>query len=54
VERIHKTIDNEYYQNPDRVWKTLTDWLRYYNEERIHMTLGGITPREKTLQCVTH
>lgn len=53
VERIHKTIDDEYYQNPLRIWKTAYEWLRYYNFERIHLTLNGLTPQEKLLQSVT-
>lgn len=55
VERVHKTIDDEFYLNPLRIWKTPREWLRYYNFERIHLTLGGITPQEKlksvTLDC---
>lgn len=53
VERVHKTIDDEFYHNPYRLWKTPTEWLAYYNEERIHQTLGGLTPKEKVAQCVT-
>lgn len=53
VERIHKTIDDEYYQNPLRIWKTAYEWLSYYNFERIHLTLNGLTPQEKLLQSVT-
>lgn len=53
VERVHKTIDDEFYHNPFRVWKTPYEWLRYYNFERIHLTLNGLTPQEKLLQCVT-
>lgn len=53
VERIHKTIDDEYYQNPYRIWKTSKEWLYYYNFERIHLTLNGLTPQEKLNQCVT-
>lgn len=52
VERVHRTIDDEYYQNPFRVWRTPYQWLDYYNTERIHLTLGDLTPREK-LQSVT-
>lgn len=52
VERVHRTIDDEYYQNPFRVWGTPYQWLDYYNTERIHLTLGDLTPREK-LQSVT-
>lgn len=47
VERLHRTIDDEYYQNPYRIWKTPYEWLHYYNFERIHLTLKGLTPQEK-------
>ena len=50
VERVHKTIDDEYYHNPYRVWKTAYDWLWYYNRERIHLTLKGLTPHQAYLQ----
>lgn len=53
VERVHKTIDDEYYHNPLRVWKTAEEWLQYYNEERIHLSLKGMTPRAKMLESVT-
>lgn len=53
VERIHKTIDDEYYQNPLRVWSSPQEWLHYYNFERIHLTLNGLTPQEKLLNSVT-
>jgi len=50
VERVHRTIDEEYYHNPYRIWKTACEWLDYYNNERIHMTIGNITPQEKLKQ----
>lgn len=53
VERIHRTVDDEYYQNPERSWTTLEEWLRYYNEERIHLSLGGLTPLEVQQLSVT-
>lgn len=53
VERVHKTIDDEYYLNPYRVWKTPYEWLHYYNYERIHLTLDGLTPKEYYKKCVT-
>jgi hypothetical protein len=55
VERVHRTIDDEYYHNPQRSWKTPYEWLDFYNFERIHLTLKGLTPQEKlesvTLDC---
>lgn len=53
VERVHKTVDDEFYLNPLRVWKTVEEWLHYYNFERIHLTLKGLTPHEKYLKSVT-
>lgn len=53
VERVHRTIDDEYYHNPLRVWATRYEWLQYYNFERIHLSLNGLTPQEKLLECVT-
>jgi transposase InsO family protein len=53
VERVHKTIDDEFYHNPYRAWDTPYEWLQYYNFERIHLTLNGLTPQEKLLQSVT-
>lgn len=52
VERVHRTIDDEYYLNPKRIWVTPYDWLNYYNTERLHMALGDLTPFEK-LKSVT-
>jgi len=51
VERVHRTIDDEYYHNPYRQWRTAKDWLHYYNTERIHLTLNGLTPRQKLAEC---
>lgn len=53
VERVHKTVDDEYYLNPVRVWRDVYQWLNYYNFERIHLSLNGLTPQEKLRQSVT-
>jgi len=49
VERAHGVIDQEFYLNPLRSWKTLADYLYWYNYERIHLGkyLNGLTPAEK-------
>lgn len=49
VERAHGVIDQEYYLNPKRIWKTLEEYLYFYNYERIHLGkyLCGMTPIEK-------
>ncbi len=55
VERVHRTIDEEFYHNSERTWKSPYDWLHYYNFKRIHLSLNGLTPQEKlesvTLDC---
>jgi IS30 family transposase len=51
VERVHRTIDDEYYCNPQRIWKTPFEWLTYYNTERLHLSLGDLTPYEKLQKC---
>jgi transposase InsO family protein len=49
VERAHGVIDQEYYLNPRRTWKSLEDYLYFYNNERIHLGkyLNGMIPVEK-------
>ena len=49
VERAHGVIDQEYYLNPTRPWKTLAEYLHWYNYERIHLGkyLNGMIPIEK-------
>ena len=49
VERAHGVIDQEYYLNPTRPWKTLEEYLHFYNYERIHLGkyLNGMIPVEK-------
>lgn len=51
VERAHGVIDQEYYLNPLRPWKSLAEYLHWYNHERIHVGkyLKGLTPMEKFL-----
>src|SRR3990167_6469908 len=55
VERAHGVIDQEFYLNATRPWKTLEDYLYWYNHERIHLgkSLQGLTPMEKFLNYQT-
>jgi transposase-like protein len=55
VERAHGVIDQEFYLNPLRPWKTLAEYLSWYNAERIHLGkyLKGLTPMEKFLTTKT-
>ena len=55
VERAHGVIDQEFYLNPTRPWKTLEEYLRFYNYERIHLGkyLNGLTPQEKWLEWLS-
>lgn len=49
VERAHGVIDQEYYLNPRRTWKSLEEYLQWYNYDRIHLGkyLNGMIPIEK-------
>ena len=49
VERAHGVIDQEFYLNPRKPWKTLVEYLHWYNYERIHLGryLNGRIPIEK-------
>jgi len=55
VERAHGVIDQEFYLNPTRPWKTLDEYLHFYNYERIHLGkyLNGLIPYEKYLEWKT-
>lgn len=52
VERAHGVIDQEFYLNAKRPWKTLREYLHWYNYERIHLGkyLNGLIPIEKVEQ----
>jgi len=51
VERANRSIDDEYYLNPNRPWCTLSSYVNWYNRERPHEGRGmnGYTPYEKYL-----
>lgn len=51
VERANRSIDDEYYLNSTRPWKTLSAYTRWYNHERPHLGRGmcGQTPYQKYL-----
>lgn len=55
VERAHGVIDQEFYLNPRRPWKTLSEYLHWYNYERIHLGkyLNGLIPIEKVEQSLS-
>lgn len=52
VERFHRTVDDEFYtkysfRNKDDLTRKFREYLRYYNYEREHLSLNGLTPLEK-------
>jgi len=51
VERANRSVDDEYYLNYTKPWKTLTQYLHWFNFERPHLGQGmfGMTPFEKYL-----
>lgn len=52
VERANRSIDDEYYLNPDKPWKNLAEYVHWYNHERYHEGKGmnGLRPYEKYLE----
>ena len=52
VERANRSVDDEYYLNPNRPWRSLSAYVRWYNSERPHLGRGmdGLTPLEKLSQ----
>lgn len=51
VERANRSIDDEYYLNPERPWNNLLAYTHWYNHERPHLGKGmnGLTPYQKYL-----
>jgi transposase InsO family protein len=52
VERFHRTCEEEFYQRTaakdlNSLRKQFRDYLYYYNNEREHLGLGGLTPLER-------
>lgn len=51
VERANRSVDDEFYLNYNRPWKTITQYTNWYNTKRPHLGKGmdGMTPYEKLL-----
>ena len=49
LKELTKFIYQEYYLNPRKTWKSLEEYLQFYNYERIHLGkyLNGMIPVEK-------
>lgn len=52
VERTNRSVDDEYYLNPWRPWKSLRAYVNWYNYERYHegKDMDELTPYRKYLQ----
>ena len=59
VERANRSVDDEFYLNATKPWKTLLEYVNWYNNERPHLgkQMAGLTPYKKYLilqhKCVT-
>lgn len=55
VERANRSIDDEFYLNYGRPWKTLRGYTRWYNYERPHLgkNMDGLTPYKKFLSLIS-
>jgi len=51
VERANRSVDDEFYLNMTRPWRTLGQYVHWYNHERYHLgkVLTGLTPYQKYL-----
>ncbi len=49
VERAHGTMNQEYGQNPNRLFQEPEQYLEWYNFKRLHLGISGLTPYEKYL-----
>lgn len=49
VERANRSVDDEYYLNKTKPWKSLSEYVHWYNTKRIHLGKGmnGLTPLER-------
>ena len=61
VERFNRSLQEEFIDNNLDIIHELTDYLLFYNCNRVHKALGGITPMAYLIQkgemsdmCVTH
>lgn len=54
VERANRSVDDEYYLNPNRPWKTIAEYTRWYNHKRPHLGKGmnGLIPYKKYLKLI--
>lgn len=51
VERANRSVDDEFYLNYRRPWKTIHEYTHWYNHSRPHLGKGmnGLTPYQKYL-----
>lgn len=54
VERANRSVDDEYYLNPMRPWKSISEYTKWYNNERPHLGkyMNGLTPYQKYLTFI--
>ena len=55
IERFNRTVRYDWlnqhlFYSVEQVQEQATQWLWHYNDERPHMALGGITPKQNLLQ----
>lgn len=51
IERFNRTIQEECFENkyipPEKLPRLIKSWLSYYNNDRLHLSIGLITPQQQ-------
>jgi len=49
-----RSVDDEFYLNPNRPWRKVYQYTNWYNHERSHLNKGmnGLTPQAKYLSLI--
>ena len=52
VERANRSVDDEFYMNATRPWRSIDEYTKWYNTKRYHVGKGmnGMTPNERLTQ----
>ncbi|EKR91784.1 integrase core domain protein [Leptospira santarosai str. HAI1380] len=44
--KFHLSLNENWFKNIEEARRLVEDWRNFYNSERPHSSLGGLTPQE--------